>query len=337
MFKLPWGLRFDSSEANMDSTIIQAVLPSFAIAFLGYVYSRVDRQLDVKSIANLIYYVFSPCLVFSSLVKTKFELHEFFLIGCAVIVLIFSLMLITFIYMKVANIQENGFYLPIIFMNTGNIALPMSLFLYGNEGMSKAIVFHLVNVAFLYSMGVLLVSKKSDLKQFFKIPFLYAGLLAMAVAWFPFNVASPVRSTLVLVGKGIDLLGSGSIPLLILSLGYSLNRTRLGDLKDGLIGGGLRVLVGPLIAFGIVALFRFLGWSSSPANQGQTVMSSLQITEATIILMAAMPAPILSFLLNEKFDSCPEKAASMVLTGSLASIITIPLVLVLSHRFIFGG
>lgn len=321
----------------MDLSIVQAVLPSFAIAFLGYAYSRVDQKLDVKSIANLIYYVFSPCLVFSSLAKTRFELQEFLLIGSAVIILIFSLMLLTFLYMRASKIEEKGFYLPIIFMNTGNIALPISFFLYGNAGLSKAIVFHVVNVAFLYSMGVLLVSNKSDLRQFFKIPFLYAGILAVFVAWFPFPVPSGIQNFLKLIQKGIDLLGEGSVPLLIISLGYSLNRTRLADLRHGLVGAGLRVLVGPAIAFGIIVLFRFVGWLPTEVAPDMTNHNNLQITQATIILMAAMPAPILSFLLNEKFDNCPEKAASMVLAGTLASIITIPLVLIFSHRFIFGS
>jgi len=46
----------------------------------------------------------------------------------------------------------------------------------------------------------------------------------------------------------------------------------------------------------------------------------------------AMPAPITSFLLNEKFNDCPEIAASMVLVGTLMGVVTIPLVLEFSQR-----
>jgi len=320
----------------MDLAIVRAVLPSFSIAFLGYIYSRIDKKLDVKTITNLIYYVFSPCLVFSSLVNRKFEFQELFLLGGAVIILISMMMLITFLYMKATAVRENGFYLPIIFMNTGNIALPMALFLYGNEGLGKAVLFHLVNVVFLYSMGVLLVSNKADFKQVFKIPFLYAAILGVLIATVPIPIPSCSVECFNLIGKGISILGEGSVPLLIISLGYSLNRTRMADLKHGLAGAGLRVLIGPAIAFGIVILFRHLGWLSMDPGQDPVHYEDLRKTEATIILMAAMPAPIVSFLLNEKFESCPEKAASMVLAGTLAGIVTIPLVLMLSHRFIFG-
>lgn len=320
----------------MESTILQAVLPSFAIAFLGLIYSKIDRGLDVKSIANLIYYIFSPCLVFSSLVKRQFEFQEFFLLGGSVIVIIALMMVITFFYMRVTEIRENGFYLPIVFMNTGNIALPMAYFLYGNDGLSKAIIFHLVNVMVLYSLGVFLVSKETNFKQFLKIPFLYAAMAGVFIATVPIEVNPVVKGYLELVGNAIDVLGKGAIPLLIISLGYSLNRTKLADLRHGISGAGMRVFLGPAMAFGLILVYRRMGWL--PMEKGYDLLRYLDLrtTEAIIVLMASMPAPITSFLLNEKFNNCPEKAASMVLVGTLSGVVTIPVILSLSHWFIFG-
>ena len=320
----------------MEFAIIQAVLPSFAIAFLGYIYSVKDGTLDMKSIANLIYYIFSPCLVYSSLTQRTFQFQEFLTIGVSVVVLIFSMMLITWLYMKITRIEDNGFYLPIIFMNTGNIALPMALLLYGNEGLSKAIIFHLINVMFLYSMGVFLVSKKTDLKEFFKIPFLYAAILGVFAATVPMSIPENIGKYISLIGKGIDILGKGAIPLLIISLGYSLKQTRLADLKHGLTGAGLRIVLGPAIAFGLIAFFRHIGWSPMEKGYDLIHFTEMRTTESIIILMGSMPAPITSFLLNKKFDACPETAASMVLVGTLAGVVTIPLVLTLSHKYIFG-
>jgi predicted permease len=320
----------------MEFKIIEAVLPSFAIAFLGYIYSVRDSTLDMKSIANLIYYVFSPCLVFSSMVKRSFHTQEFFMIGSSVVVLIFTMMLVTWMYMKITRVNESGFYLPIIFMNTGNIALPMAYFLYGNEGLSKAIVFHLVNVMFLYSMGVFLVSKKTDLKEFFKIPFLYAAFFGVAIASIDITVPEAVNKYVSMIGDAIDIIGKGAVPLLILSLGYSLKRTRLADLKHGIAGAGMRIILGPTIAFGLIAFFRHIGWSPVEPGYDLIQFAEMRTTESVIVLMGCMPAPITSFLLNEKFENCPEKAASMVLIGTLAGVVTIPLVLAISERLIFG-
>ncbi|MBI5441240.1 MAG: AEC family transporter [Deltaproteobacteria bacterium] len=319
----------------MEFKIWSAVFPSFAIALLGYVYSRVDKELHVKSVANLIYYLFSPCLVFASIAKRPFQVNELLLLGGSSFVLILVMAIIVMFYKKAVSVEEKGFYLPVIFMNTGNIALPMALFLYGNLGLSKAILFHLVNVMILYSLGVFLVSSKTDLRQFFKIPFLYAAVLGMIVANISVPLPEGLQSFLGLVSTGIEEIGKGSVPLLIISLGYSLNRTKISDLRDGLVGAGLRVLLGPAMAFGLVFLYRHLGWVPLEGLRTAAHVDA-RTTEAIIILMAAMPAPIASYLLNEKFENCPEKAASMVLIGTLAGVVTIPLVLRLSFAYVYA-
>ncbi len=318
----------------MAPSIVESVIPSFAIALVGYLYASKDRTLDMRSVANLIYYLFSPCLVYSTLAKSSFHPQEFLMLSVSVVILIFSMMLIARIYMKSAGISSNGFSLPVIFMNTGNIALPMALLLYGTEGLSKAIIFHLVNIAFLYSMGVFLVSKKTDLREFFKIPFLYAAILGIVVATADIPVAESIKPYLSQLGAGIDLLGEGAVPLLIISLGYSLKRTRVSDLKHGIAGATMRVVIGPIIAFGLIALYRYLGWAPLEAGYDKVLFTDVRTTEAVIILMGSMPAPIASFLLNEKFNDSPEMSASMVLIGTLAGALTLPLVLTLSRSYV---
>lgn len=320
----------------MNTDIITAVVPSFLVAFVGYYYSTRDAKLDMKSIANLIYYILSPCMTYSSMAKHPFQLQEFMMLSVSVVILIFSLMFVTFFYMRATGEHKKGFYLPIIFMNTGNIALPMAWFLYGNDGMSKAIIFHLVNVMFLYTMGVFMVSKKTSWKEFFKIPFVYAAVGGVIVAVSPFALPPHIQPVAKLLNEAISVLGQGAVPMLILSLGYSLKRTRITDLSHAMAGAGIRVILGPAIAFGLILFYREICWSPIELSYGDVLFKDARITEGVILLMAAMPAPIASFLLNEKFENAPEVAASMVLIGSLAGIVTIPLVLKLSQQFIFG-
>ena len=103
-----------------------------------------------------------------------------------------------------------------------------------------------------------------------------------------------------------------------------------------MIGAAMRIIIGPAIAFSLVALYRYIGWAPIEKGYDMVLFSDLRTTESIIILMGSMPAPITSFLLNEKFDNCPEKAASMVLIGTLSGVITIPLILSLSQKYIFG-
>lgn len=317
--------------------VIRAIIPSFCITFLGFMLGRLDRNLHQKTISNLIYYVFSPCLIFSSLHKRAFDTSEFLVIAAAAVLLIAAMFPLAWLFKRRSGVASNGYYLPIVFMSTGTISLPIAVLLYGNEGLAKAILFHMVNILLLYSLGVFLASGKADFKAFFRVPALYATILGIGVALTPVLDVSPLLQEFYwLAEKGIDIIAWGAIPIMILSFGYSLNESRLDDLKDGLAGGGLRVVVGPLLALGVVFLFRALGWLPTAADLDVLKSLDLRTTEAIIVVNAAMPGPIMAYLLNVKFDSCPSKAAAMLTIGTLGGIVSIPVVLGAINVVIFG-
>lgn len=316
--------------------VIRAVVPSFAIAFIGYLLGRWDKSVHQKMVSNLIYYLFSPCLIFSSLHKRTFDPREFAIIGGAVLVLIAAMFPLAAFFKKRAGVAENGYYLPIIFMSTGTLSLPISLLLYGNEGLAKAVMFHIVNILVMYSVGVYLVSGKANLFELLKIPALIATVIGIADSQLPFSHGTDQLSQiLIMLEQIIEVIGFGAIPLLILSFGYSLNESRLSDLKDGMTGGILRIAVGPALAFLLIYLLRMSG--ILPVEKGMDVLQQLDLrtTEAVIILNAAMPGPIMAYLLNVKFDNCPQKAAAMLTMGTLGGIVSIPLVLQLINYLIF--
>ncbi|MCF6333345.1 MAG: AEC family transporter, partial [Draconibacterium sp.] len=179
------------------------------------------------------------------------------------------------------------------------------------------------------------VQGKFEFKHILKIPSLHASLLGILVATAPVSVSSDAREFLWLIEKGVDLVGMGAIPLLIISFGYSLNNTSISDMKEGIAGASVRILLGPAFAFAIIFMFRGLGWMSMEKGYDLLGYLDLRTTEAIIVLSAAMPGPIMAYLLNVKFDSCPEKAAAMLFFGSVGGILTIPIVLHLINLFIF--
>lgn len=318
-------------------TIIRAVLPSFVIALLGVMLGKLDskRELNQKTISNMVFYFFTPCLVFSSLHKRSFDFQEFAVIGGAALVLIALMTPVAFYLKKQAGVKENGFVLPIIFMNTGNISLPIALLMFGNDGLAKAIMFHMMNILVLYSYGVYLVSGKTDLKQFFKIPALWATILGIVAATSNPAVPGAVSDVYAIINKGVDVLALAAIPVLIINLGYSMSDIKLSTLKAGISGASLRLFGGPLMALGLIYVFRTTGWTAVQPGMDPLVTLGYRTTEAVIILNAAMPGPIMAYLLNVKFENCPEKAASMLAVGTLGGIATIPMILSIITRFIF--
>jgi predicted permease len=97
----------------------------------------------------------------------------------------------------------------------------------------------------------------------------------------------------------------------------------------------LKIAAGPVLAFLLIYLLRTTG--IMPTGEGMDLLRQLDLrtTEAIIVLNAAMPGPIMAYLLNVKFDNCPKKAAAMLTMGTLGGILTIPLVLQLINLCIF--
>jgi predicted permease len=316
--------------------VFKGIIPSFAITFFGFLLGKWDKSLHQKTVSNLIYLIFSPCLVFTSLHKRSFDLREFCVIGGAVVFLIALMAPLAFVLKKRSGIRENGYYLPIIFMSTGTLSLPISLLLYGNEGLAKSVMFHLVNILILYSLGVYMVSGKASFFDTLKIPALTASALGILDSKIHFSSGSGfLEQMLGVAAKGVEIIGFGAVPLMILCFGYSLNSTNKADMKDGLSGGLLKIVGGPLLALLLIYIYRATGVMPS-AHTGDILYNlDNRTTEAVIMLNAAMPGPIMAYMLNVKFDSCPLKAAAMLSIGTLGSILTIPLTFHLIHRFIF--
>lgn len=313
--------------SNQNFLIISAVIPSFAIAFAGFWLGRLDtkRELNQKSISNLVYYFLVPSLIFSSTHKRAFDPSEFSLLFVSAIAMIALMLPAALLLKRRAGVCRNGFILPVIFMNTGNISLPIALLMFGNEGLSKSIIFHMANIFVLYSAGVFLVSGQTDLRQFLKIPALYAMAAGVAAATLP--IPELLKPALHFTGKLTDILGYGAIPLLIVNLGYSMSDIRLETLKAGISGGMVRLIGGPLLGVGLVLFWRLIGWTPVDPSIDPLIWLGYRTSEAVIILNASMPGPVMAYLLNLKYDNCPEQAAAMVAVGTLGGIITIPLVL----------
>jgi len=116
-----------------------------------------------------------------------------------------------------------------------------------------------------------------------------------------------------------------------------MSQADLTQLKDGVTGAYLRVLLGPVLALLMIFCCRALGLLPIGPDLDPGASLWYRTTEAIIVLNAAMPGPIMAYLLNVKFDNCPKQAASMLMVGTLAGIVTVPFFLYIVNHFIITG
>lgn len=113
--------------------------------------------------------------------------------------------------------------------------------------------------------------------------------------------------------RPIGLLAAALIPLMLITLGIHLRAMGrpVIDLPVVLAVVG-KLIVQPAVAFVAVAL---LGLAGDPAG--------------TVIIMAAMPTAVFAVVLTIEQNTAPELTSTAVLVGTLASVLTLPVVIAL--------
>jgi predicted permease len=285
--------------------IVATVFPVFFIIGLGWLFARF-KQINLGEVSEIILFITTPCLVFSSLIKSQIVMADFLTIALSVLGITSGTALATGIFLRLSHQECRGLYLPVMFMNAGNMALPLALLAFGQEGLTRAILFYVTSAFLNYSLGVMIVSHEGHLSEVFRIPLIYAAIVGILLG----VLRVPVNPTLV---KPFEVLGGAAIPLMLLSLGYRLHRTRIHSLPFAFAGAFLRIGLGFLLALLIVSLFHIQG-----------------TTRSIILLSASMPSAIVNFILAQRYERNADAVASVILVSTLLSLFTTPLVLAFS-------
>jgi predicted permease len=287
--------------------IFNTVFPVFFIIALGWLLAKF-KHLNLGAVSDIILYVTTPCLIFSSLLRNQIVLSDFLTISLSVLAVTSGCGLATWAFLRFSRRECRGLYLPVMFMNAGNMALPLALLAFGPEGLSKAVIYYVSSVFLTYSLGILIVSPHRDWAEVFRLPLIYAAGLGVLLG----SLRIPLNPTLV---KPFEILGGAAIPLMLLSLGYRLHYSKFEEPHLALIGSLLRIGLGFAIAWALVTFFSIQGTS-----------------RPVILLSSSMPSAVVNFILAQRYNRNPEVVASVILATSLLSLITTPAVLALATR-----
>jgi predicted permease len=291
----------------------KVILPVFLIIALGYLLER-RLSLDVRPISRVTFYALTPCLVFSSTVKSS--------VGGVGIWKIVSFTLLTTLTiglfswavakaLRFSRAMESAFLLTTVFVNAGNYGLSVNLFAFGQAGLERAALFFTVSALLTHSVGVYLASRGQAsgldaLRNIFKVPVVYGVSAGFVVNLAAMTVPEPVA-------KAVDLLGRASVPLMLLLVGIQLAKTSLaGELKLIGLATFVRLVVAPAVAFILAAWLGLTG-----------------VTRQACVTEASMPTAVTTTILATEFEAEPQFVAGVVFVSTLASVITLTLSLAL--------
>jgi hypothetical protein len=204
---------------------------------------------------------------------------------------------------RLFNFQVKTFVPPMMFSNSGNMGLPLALFAFGEQALPAAVVLFIVENLFHFSIGMKMMDATTSLLGLLRLPMLIATFAGLAVAVTPVQIPS-------VIAIPIEMLGQIAIPLMLFSLGVRLLSVDWSDWRIGVVGAVVCPLTGIVMALGINLVL------SLPAEQF-----------AMLLVFGALPPAVLNYMVSERFNQEPQRVASIVMLGNLASVIVIPITL----------
>lgn len=289
--------------------ILAIVFPVFAIVAAGWAYARYRQArggIDMGFANQLNMELFVPALVFAALTAKSFDLFAYDRLAIGALAVTLGSGVVAWALVRVLKEQPKTFVPTIMFVNSGNMGLPLAVLAFGEEALSAAVVLFFVENTLHYTLGTWLLDHRARLANLWRVPVTFAALAAFACKLAGIEIWPPLH-------LAIKLLGDVAVPLLLFSLGVRLATASFSDLRIGLIATVARPLIGMTLAWAFIWLFGLAGRDA-----------------AMLLVFGALPPAVLNFVFAERYRQEPGKVASIVLLGNLGALFFIPLVLSLT-------
>ncbi|HEX8992143.1 MAG TPA: AEC family transporter [Anaerolineales bacterium] len=294
------------------TTFADNLLPILLVGGAGFLLGK-TLSVDSRSLGRVVFYVFSPILVFNLLLHTRLSSDQIAATMIYTVLVALVVGIVAFLIGALLHFERPVLMALIItaaFGNTGNYGLPLVSFAFGQEALAFATLNFVMSVVMFNTAGVLVASLgHMDLKSaalgIFKVPAVYAVLLAGVLNYFRLALPTALERT-------VELASNGSIPVMIILLGLELSRVQWShSIRAVGLSAGLKLLAGPAVGFLLAAMFGFQG----AARQGN-------------IIETAMPAAVTTTVLATEYGLDTSLVTAMVFMGTILSPLTLTPLLV---------
>ena len=289
----------------MIAQLFEIIAPVLITAGLGFGWGRLGWAYDEQVISRLIMMVGAPCLVFSSFLSYELPLAALGQVMLAALTATAGFAVIGLAVLKAARLPLSLFLPPLMFVNAGNIGLPLCLFAFGERGLAIAVGYFVVAATLQYTVGAWIYSGHALPTAGLKTPLPYAAALSAVLLVLGVKPPGWILDT-------AQLIGGLTIPLMLITLGVSLARLGVTKPPRSLALGALRIGMGLGVGLAVAELFGLSG-----------------VVRGVVVLEAAMPAAVFNYLLATHYGRGREEAASLAVVSTLIAFAALPFILLL--------
>ena len=291
--------------------LIDVILPVFFVIGIGYYLGKKNPDINTDFITTFAGNVGTPAMIFYTITTTGVTLSVFteYFIYALIIIGGFSIVGILFLLLlKKDFISELP---PLILPNTGNMGIPICLFAYGTDGLGVASAIASVVILLHFTLGVLLAKKSFSLEILIKNMPIYGIIVSVIFLYFEWDVPGYLENT-------TFLLTYATIFLVLMSLGIALSRLKVVSWTHASILSAVRVIVGPLIGFGLIKFLNLDGFAAG-----------------VLLIQSCMPSAVLTYLVGSMYSEkkVVDSVASVIVTSTTMSFVTIPIVVYYSLKY----
>jgi predicted permease len=289
--------------------IINIIGPTIFAVALGYLLGRLS-DAKVGTLIDVAMFIATPCLVFNSLFTSEVEIGQALRQwATCLMVMAGSFVIAWVVFRALRPLRPRGpaVYLPVVFMNTINIPVPIIYLAFGDAGVAQAMLYYIPNGLLIYTLAVYVASGHKEWRQgvmaVFRTPLIYAAVLGLVL-----NLAGAELP--LVVTNSFKFVGQAAVPVMLLVLGMNVGRFKIRQIPLTLVASVIRM--GGGFAVGLFAVW-LLGMTGVP--------------RAVALFESAMPSAIFVSVLASKYHNGAELVSSIVLMTTIFAIGVVPALL----------
>jgi len=287
----------------MLTQLLTIIIPVFFGVSIGFIWSRMGKPFDTESVTSLVFNLGTPFLIFSTLTRLDIDPETFANMAIVIVVALLLFFLITLLLLYILRLDIRTYLATVMIPNTGNVGIPLCFLAFGELGLAFAIIVYTIVSLTQFTLGVAIAAGSFSLLELAKNSLIYAVLAALLVMATDYQLPFWFANT-------IHVFSQFAIPLMLISLGVSLEKIVVTSLPRNIALSCVRLIMGLGVGLFVSYVFGLEG-----------------VARGVIILQCSMPAAVFNYLLAMRYKNNPEEVAGLVVTSTVISFATLPILL----------
>ena len=312
--------------------VVHQVSVLIILALIGIIASRTGliNESVKQGLAGIVFNITLPLLILSSL--SDMELTGEIVFN-GLLVILFSFLALALLYLtgtvfsRILSLNRRATIIHVVHTMFGNIVFlgfPLIHALFGIKGLLYAMLFHLCSNTVQWTLGIYMLTTERNenvlpgLKKLLN-PNTFAFILGLIFMSLKISIPD-------VINKSLGGLGNTSLYLSMLYIGSVLSESTINNLIGRLrvyILSINKLILSPLLILLVISvILKFTGW-----EMDQTALSVL-------VMQSAMPCMVIIIIMAKKYGADDVHASQNVLTSTLLSVFTLPLIIFLLEKLL---